>query len=88
MLATFISQDAEHIHRQELHQISKQQGESVLSYNQRFREADVEAYPGAHNLRDSTLASLIIKPAWPVTLEEALTRVANDEVKKTCQRFF
>lgn len=96
VLATFVSQDAEHIARRELHRISRQPGESVLSYNRRFREAAVEAYPGAHNpeqvesmvrlyaagLRDPALASLIIKPAWPVAVEEALTRVANDEVKK------
>jgi hypothetical protein len=95
ILQTFVAHEVDGIAKAELQQISRQPGETILSYNRRFREAAAEAYPGARNqeqtetlvrmyaagLRDSTKAAKIVQPAWPETIEEGMARVANAEVQ-------
>lgn len=95
ILRTFVSQDTDGVLRRELHKVTRQPGETILAFNRRFRESAANAYPGQHNaeqvealvrlyaaaLHDQALAGRIVSPAWPATLDEALTRVADTERK-------
>lgn len=95
ILRTFVSQDTDGVLRRELQKVTRQPGETILAFNRRFRETAANAYPGQHNaeqveslvrlyaaaLRDQGLAARIVSPAWPATLEEGLTRVADTERK-------
>jgi hypothetical protein len=96
VLQVFVSQDAEGVRRKELQQVSRQPGETLLSFNRRFRELAEDAFPLPHTpdqvetivrlyaagLKDKSLARRIITPAWPISLNEALTRVADTERQK------
>ena len=95
VLRTFVAHEVNGIARAELQRISRQPGETILSYNRRFREAAADAYPGDRNveqtetmvrlyaagLKDATKASKIVSPGWPATIDEGMARVANTEVQ-------
>lgn len=95
ILRTFVAHEVNGIARAELQRITRQPGETILSYNRRFREAAADAYPGDRNaeqtetmvrlyaagLKDAAKAAKIVQQGWPATIEEGMARIANTEVQ-------